>query len=84
MSLFTLCVQDSQLLLGAINRLSKLERSTGRLERQSISMLKIAIKWLSECERSIGVLRMATNGLSDCESGGSPYVSRQAALHSCF
>ena len=77
-------MQKSQLSLGAINWLIQFERSTGRQERRSISVLKIAIKWLSECERSIGVLRMATNWLSDCESGGSPYVSRQAALHSCF
>lgn len=83
LSLFTLCVQNSQLSLGAFNWLSKFERSIGRLERRSISELGIAIRWLSECERSIGVLRMAMYWLSDYESGGSLYVSRQASLHSC-
>ena len=76
LSLFTLCVQNSQLSLRAFNWLSKFERSIGRLE--------IAIRWVRKSKRSIGVLRMAMYWLSDYESGGSLNVSRQASLHSCL
>ena len=81
--MFNLCVQDSQTSLRAVILLSKFERSIGWLERRSTSMLEIAIKWVSECERSISVLRMAMNWLSDCEFGRSLYVSRQVSLHLC-
>jgi len=37
---------------------------------------------LGMCFRAAGVLRMAMNWLSDCKSGKSLYVSRQASLHS--